>query len=185
MSCRVRFRTMIVWLNGTFGVGKTTTAREICSLVPTARIFDTEHVGYMLQHVLASVPVDDFQDWRPWRGLVVESAVQILDFVGGMLVVPQSVLVERYWQEIRAGLDKAGVAVRHVLLHADRDAIARRIDADTAEAGARQWRHDHLDAYEAARPWLAREAEVIDTTDRSPGETAAQILAGPAPASGR
>lgn len=168
---------MIVWVNGTFGVGKTTAVREICSRLPSARIFDTEHVGYMLQHVLASVPVDDFQDWRPWRGLVVESARQILDYVGGVLVVPQSVLAEQYWQEIRAGLDRAEVPVRHVVLHADRDVIAARIDADTVEAGARQWRHDHLDAYEAACPWLSREAEMIDTTGLSAGETAAEILA--------
>jgi hypothetical protein len=168
---------MIVWVNGTFGVGKTTTTREICSLVPQAKVFDTEHVGFMLQHVLASVPVDDFQDWRPWRGLVVESAVQILEYVGGVLVVPQSVLVEQYWQEIRAGLDKAGVPVRHLVLHADREVIARRIDSDTVEAGAAQWRHDHLDAYEAARPWLAREAEVIDTNHASAREAAREIVA--------
>jgi hypothetical protein len=168
---------MIVWVNGTFGVGKTMTTQEICSLVPAARIFDTEYVGYMLRHVLASVPVDDFQDWRPWRGLVVSSAVQILDYVGGVLVVPQTVLVEQYWQEIRAGFDQAKIPVRHVLLHADRDVIARRIDADTVEVGARQWRHDHLDTYAAALPWLAREAELIDTAELSPVATAQEIVA--------
>ena len=168
---------MIVWVNGAFGVGKTTTTREICSLVPSARIFDTEYVGYMLQHVLESVPVNDFQEWTPWRGLAVESAVQILGYVGGVLVIPQTVLVEQYWQEIRAGFDKAGVPVRHVLLHADREVIADRIDADTVDLDAHKWRHKHLDVYEAARPWLAREAEVIDTASLSPAEAAREIVA--------
>lgn len=112
---------MIVWVNGTFGVGKTATSREVCSLLPDARIFDTEHVGYMLRHVLASVPVDDFQDWR--------------------------------------------------------EVIAARIEADTIEAGARQWRHDHLDAYESARVWLAREAEVIETAAVPAAEVAGEIVA--------
>lgn len=51
----------------------------------------------MLRHVLATEKVDDFQDWRPWRALVVATAEQVLDYVGGTLVVPQSVLVREYW----------------------------------------------------------------------------------------
>ncbi|MFI6741580.1 hypothetical protein ACIBI9_52445 [Nonomuraea sp. NPDC050451] len=43
---------MIVWLNGTFGAGKTSTARELVPLVPGARYFDPEQVGFMLQTVL-------------------------------------------------------------------------------------------------------------------------------------
>ncbi|MFI2280325.1 hypothetical protein [Nocardia beijingensis] len=65
---------MIVWLNGTFGAGKTTTAAELSALLPGSRIFDTEEVGVMLRHVLASQPVPDFQDWQPWRGLVVRES---------------------------------------------------------------------------------------------------------------
>lgn len=52
---------MIVWLNGAFGAGKTSTARELVTLLPEARIFDSEYVGFMLRHVLTE-PVDDFQD---------------------------------------------------------------------------------------------------------------------------
>ncbi|MER5812712.1 AAA family ATPase [Streptomyces sp. NPDC002033] len=168
---------MIIWLNGTFGAGKTTTSRELVTLLPQSRVFDSEQVGFMLRHVLRSVPVEDFQDWRPWRSLVVESAVQVLDYVGGILVIPQSVLVERYWTEIRTGLEKAGVPVRQFVLDADRDTLIRRIESDTVEAGARQWRLDHLDAYEAARPWLSREAEVIRTTGTAPERVARLIAA--------
>ena len=44
---------MIVWLNGTFGCGKTTTAAELCPLIPSSRLFDPETVGYMLGRNLA------------------------------------------------------------------------------------------------------------------------------------
>jgi hypothetical protein len=168
---------MIVWLNGTFGAGKTTTAKELTKLVPHARLFDSEYVGYMLQHVLESVPVKNFQEWPPWRALVVATASQILDYVGGMLVVPQSVLVEQYWMEIRAGLAKAGIPVRHFVLHVERDTLTQRIETDTIEAGARQWRLDHLDAYQDARPWLSREAKVVDTTQIPPPQVAHLIAA--------
>lgn len=168
---------MIVWVNGTFGVGKTTTSKELVSQLPQSRIFDSEYVGYMLQHVLESVPVKDFQEWSPWRPLVVETASRVLDYVGGVLVVPQSVLVELYWLEIRTGLEKAGIPVRHFVLHAERDTITQRIESDTEVTGARQWRLDHLDAYEEARPWLSREAEVINTTGIAPTQVAQLIAA--------
>lgn len=161
---------MIVWLNGTFGVGKTTTSTALVNALPDSRIFDSEHVGYMLRHVLESVPVGDFQEWAPWRGLVVETAVQVLGYVGGTLVVPQSVLVEAFWREIRGGLEKAGIPVRHFVLHADHDTLVDRIENDTVEVGARQWRLDHLSAYRDALSWLEREAEVIDTTRLTPDQ---------------
>ncbi|MEU9675336.1 MULTISPECIES: AAA family ATPase [Streptomyces] len=168
---------MIIWLNGTFGAGKTTTAKEVISLLPDSRLFDTETVGWMLRHVLG-VPEKDFQDFPPWRGLVVETARQVLDHVGGTLVVTQTVLVEAYWREIREGLAKAGVPVHHFLLHTDRDTLVERIETDTKpdSVGARQWRLDHLSDYERALPWLRREARVVDTTGVPPTEVAETVL---------
>ncbi|MHC3463794.1 AAA family ATPase [Streptomyces flavovirens] len=168
---------MIIWLNGTFGAGKTTASKELCGLLPDARVFDSETVGYMLRHVLNTVPVKDFQDWPPWRTLVVETASQVLDFVGGTLVIPQSVLVEQYWGEIRTGLEKAGIPVRHFVLHTDPETLAQRIESDTVETGARQWRLDHIPRYQSALTWMRREAEVIDTTHLSPTQVAKTITA--------
>ncbi|MEU2035680.1 AAA family ATPase [Nocardia amamiensis] len=165
---------MIIWLNGTFGAGKTTTARELTALLPGSRIFDTEEVGLMLRHVLATETVRDFQDWQPWRGLVVAAATQILDYVGGVLVVPQSVLVHRYWQEIRAGLEEVAVPLHHFVLHAERDELLRRIETDPSEPNS-PWRLDHLDEYDAARQWHSQEAHVIDTTALQPREVATFI----------
>jgi adenylylsulfate kinase-like enzyme len=54
---------MIVWLNGTFGAGKTTTAPEVVTRLPEARIFDPEHVGFLLRQVLPEPP-GDFQHTR-------------------------------------------------------------------------------------------------------------------------
>jgi hypothetical protein len=168
---------VIVWLNGTFGAGKTTTARELVSLLPESRIFDSECVGIMLRetHLLDSVPVKDFQDWRPWRPLVVETARQVLDYVGGTLVIPQTVLVQRYWSEIHTGLSDAGLIVHHFVLHTDHDTLARRIAADTDEPAAAQWRMDHLDAYDESLSWLSQQAQLIDTTHTPPPAVARAI----------
>ena len=61
---------MILWLNGTFGVGKTTTSRCIAEVSAEWHPFDPEWVGYMLRANLDGVPFDDFQDLAAWRRLV-------------------------------------------------------------------------------------------------------------------
>ena len=169
---------MIIWLNGTFGSGKTTTAKELDQLLPDARIFDPELIGYMLGHVPKLPVVDDFQHWPPWRRGVVATATHLLDYLGGVLICPQTVLREEYWNELRDGFAAADVDVRHVVLHADRETLVDRIEHDGVEAGASLWRVDHLDRYEAALPWLRESAEVIDTTTTPAASVAATIAGG-------
>ncbi len=166
---------MIVWLNGNFGAGKTTTARLLKDALP-ARIFDSEHIGFMLRPIIGDVPCTDFKEWAPWRGLTIETARQVLDFVGGTLVIPQSVLQREYWTELTEGFAKADIPLRAFTLHADRDVFAARVEADTAEPTAKQWRLDHRDAYETALDaWMRDETTVIDTTHRTPARVAAHI----------
>ncbi len=166
---------MIIWLNGTFGVGKTTTAAELVRLIPGAHFFDPEQVGVMLTHATGLPKVGDFQDWALWRTLVVETVTRLAGQLGGVLVLAQTVLVEDYWQEIRTGLETAGIPLHHFVLHADRATLVRRIEGDTQPPSS--WRLNHLTAYQDALPWLSREAQVVDTTRVSPIEVAAHIAA--------
>jgi thymidylate kinase len=39
---------MILWINGPFGVGKTTTAGLVAKRLEDAKIFDPEYVGYIV-----------------------------------------------------------------------------------------------------------------------------------------
>lgn len=165
---------MIVWINGSYGVGKTTTSEQLVDLIPRSRLFDAEEVGYMLHHVLGPLQEEaDFQHWPPWRGLVVETARQLLAYTGGTLVIPQTVLVEEYWAELSEGLGRLGVPVRHFVLHTDPRTLARRIEADTPAIV--RWRLDHVAVHQEALPWLRRAAEVIDTTGTPPDEVARRI----------
>jgi len=178
---------MIIWLNGTFGAGKTTTARELAQLVPDARIFDSELVGYLLRQVITE-PVADFQDLPPWRTLVPRTAIEILRHTGGALVVPQTVLIQRYAHEIFHAFAAESVPVRHFVLHASPEELVTRIEGDQVETTARQWRLDHIARYQEAVPWLREEAVLVDTSNRTP-ETVAQdiadrILARPHPVNG-
>jgi adenylate kinase family enzyme len=65
---------MIIWLNGTFGAGKTTTARELVATTPGARLFDPELVGYLLRAILpdtvwrSSTFITSPATWPPGTG---------------------------------------------------------------------------------------------------------------------
>ena len=139
---------MIIWLNGTFGCGKTSTAAELHSLVPSSRVFDPETVGYMLQPNLADQPVSDFQHWPPWRPLVVATATELARFTGQHLIAPQTILVRAYLEQIFAGLRDAGLDVFHVVLDASEEVLRQRIQGS---AEARAWRLDHLAEYRSSR----------------------------------
>lgn len=176
---------MIVWINGTHGAGKTTTSALVQALIPDSRVFDAEKVGETLMDISPGLPAtDNFQHWPPWRPLVVETARHVLDYTGGTLVVPMTVLVEEYWREISTGLARHGIPVRHFVLHADQEILRRRIE-DDAVLGPSVFRFAHLDPYaEAARTWLHDEAEVVDTTQLTPAQAArhiAQAVAGHPP----
>ncbi|KGN32802.1 ATP-binding protein [Knoellia sinensis KCTC 19936] len=167
---------MIVWLNGTHGAGKTTTSALVQSLLPHSRVFDAEKVGETLMDITPGLPeTDNFQHWPPWRPLVVETARHILDYTGGTLVIPMTVLIEDYWREISAGLAHHAIPVRHFVIHADQETLRARIDAD-AVLGPSPFRLKYLESYaEAARTWLREEGEFIDTTHRTPEQAARQI----------
>lgn len=167
---------MIVWLNGTHGAGKTTTAALLQPLLPDARVLDAEKVGEVLMSIAPGLPeTDNFQHWPPWRPLVVETARQVLQYTGGTLVMPMTVLVESYWREISSGLASYGIPVRHFVLHAERSVLHDRIMLDQVMWPSR-FRLAHLQPYEdAARSWLHDEAEVVDTSLVSPEQAARQI----------
>ncbi|MEO3885683.1 ATP-binding protein [Nonomuraea sp. B5E05] len=167
---------MIVWINGTHGAGKTTTSALVQSLLPGSRVFDAEKVGATLMDITPGLPAtDNFQHWPPWRPLVVETARHVLGYVGGTLVIPMTVLVEQYWREISAGLAHHAIPVRHFVLHADQDTLRQRIEGDTV-LGPSTFRLQHLEPYaEAARTWLHREAEVVDTTHLTPALAASRV----------
>jgi hypothetical protein len=169
---------MIIWLNGTHGSGKTTTAPLVQQQIPNSRVFDAEKVGETLMDISPGLPeTDNFQHWPPWRSLVVETARRILDYTGGTLVMPMTVLVEPYWREISQGLASYDIPVLHFVLHADEGTLRQRIQDDSV-MGPSSFRYSHLAPYaEAFHTWLGNDAQIVDTTHLTPHQTASTIAA--------
>jgi AAA domain len=167
---------VIIWLNGTFGVGKTSTADRLAALIPDGRVFDPETVGAMLRANLADRPVADFQDWPAWPPLVAAALIEITRMTGQNVIAPQTVLKREHLDQVLVPLRVAGLEVFQVLLDADEAVLRSRIEgSDEAMA----WRLDHLDEYKAARSWMAEMADlVVDTVASTPPQIARRILAG-------
>jgi hypothetical protein len=173
---------VIVWLNGTFGVGKTAVAAELKRRLPDAPIFDPEAIGYLLGSVLP-IPTGDFQDLRSWRRLVAVTALELHSQVPGLLIIPMTLLRQDYAQEILDQLQQQTI-VRHLVLHADPEELQRRIQRDDPTpshpeltARTRAWRLAHLERYGRARRRLATTAHAeIDTTTLPVQDIAALII---------
>jgi IS1 family transposase len=115
MSHRYVLR-VIVWLNGAFGVGKTSTAQELVRLLPDARLVDPERIGFVIRRTFWRR--GDYQDVRLWRRLTnmqVATAAK-----SRTAVVPMTV--------VRADIrDQITKKSRVVLLTASRAVLEERI----------------------------------------------------------
>ncbi|WP_329431259.1 AAA family ATPase (plasmid) [Streptosporangium sp. NBC_01495] len=179
---------MIIWINGPFGGGKSTTADLLHHALPGSILFDPEDVGSLLR---GCVPADhpkrhkDFQDYPMWRPLVAETAVHLDRYVDPHPVIaPMTLLHPHYAKEIFDAIHAAGVELRHLLLHADPGVLTARIDSsiefpddENRSEKVRAFRRLKTAAYrEAYQTWLPNNAEVIDTTILTPREVADQAL---------
>ncbi|MEU5591657.1 NUDIX domain-containing protein [Streptomyces sp. NPDC020298] len=175
----------VVWINGAFGAGKTTTARELIELIPNSTLFDPEVIGGALSYLLPPkrlAEAGDFQDLPIWRRLVIDTAAAMLAELGGTLVVPMTLLRQEYRDEIFGGLAARRIAVRHVLLAPAETILRERIagrdvpDLPDGEMRVRQWSYDHIEPYRAAlASWLMADAHPVDTSDLTPYETAVRL----------
>jgi len=118
---------VIIWLNGTFGSGKTTLAGELHRRLPDAVVYDPEDVGLMLRKWMR--PNGDFQHLPSWRELVVATAVSLRRHHAETLIVPMSLIRDAYRAEILGGLAEAGEEVLHVFLEADAGVLRERLNA--------------------------------------------------------
>lgn len=164
---------LVIWLNGAFGAGKTTTARHLMELIPGAVLFDPEEVGSMLRQVLQQVaPVRDFQEWGAWRELTAASLASIAnelpEEVPRVVIVPQTITDETYWSQIRELLP-AVLRLVPISLYVDREEHHRRATNDTEEPGALRWRLVKFDQFANAE-WIRREFHAIDTSELTPVE---------------
>ena len=133
LPCSVVAGETILWLNGPFGVGKTTVAR----LLTNRRLVDPERIGFVMRRTFWRGR--DYQDVTLWRRLAVRQVRRAAR--KGPVVVPMTIVRRDVLDEVVGTLND----VRLVALVAPDDVIAARARADDLDPGAKRWRLDNLE----------------------------------------
>ena len=177
---------LVVWINGAFGIGKTTVAAELVRCLPDAILFDPEELGVVLRAVVpAAEQTDDFQDIPAWRVTTLAAVSSLAWSRAGAVVVPMTLVDGRYFDEIVGGVRRAGVSLLHVALVAPRDVIEARLRArsgmarvteqsSTRRHATEHWGIDRINACVAALGHT-QFARHLDASTATPEELAHEI----------
>ncbi|MVX65671.1 tunicamycin resistance protein [Clostridium chromiireducens] len=120
---------MIIWINGAFGSGKSTTAELLHSKIEFSHIFDPEQVGYFLWDNFPAELKEkgDFQDIEIWRSINYQIIKHMHDNYNGVLIIPMTITDINYYNQIIGNLIENGVEVYHFILNADKENIESRL----------------------------------------------------------
>ena len=167
---------MIYWLNGAYGVGKTTVAEALKPLLHNAHIFDPELIG---NGVRDNYPGDLFRETFEEYPIWLETNYQLLkdlyERYDGDIIAPMTLLREASYTAIIRRLQDDGIPVRYIFLDADETTLRHRM-VDTGREKPDSWCVGHIPACLAAQAQDAH-AVHVNTVGRIPEEIAAEIAA--------
>jgi len=169
---------MIIMINGSFGVGKSTTAAALAERLPEAIIFDPELVGHFARYLTNGLrtgaeDTDDFQDIRMWPQLTIDTARQLVQCYGRPLIVPMTLANRSSFEHIRAGF-AALAPVYHFCLVASLPTIQGRLQSRGDAPGSWPWRKAEQYGPRLNDPTFATH---LDTEQHSVAEIVEQVLA--------
>ena len=165
---------MIIFINGAFGVGKTTVAERLVGRLPGALLFDAEDVGYFLRKLVAPIDQpDDFQDLALWRSLTVITAGLLRHTYGRTLVMPMTIWRQAYLEDVLSGLRANDADVFHFTLTATAQTLEARI---RRRGDSVAWCLAHLDGCISAFHSSAFAVQIA-TDGKTPEQVVADILA--------
>lgn len=124
---------MIVIINGSFGVGKTSVAEKLLLKMQNSMIYDPEEVGVMLMNIIPNNMKtlnecsDDFQDLDIWRKLVVSVAEELISKYKKNLIVPMTLKNKEYFNYIYSGFKNLDEQVVHYCLVASLSEVQNRL----------------------------------------------------------
>ncbi len=160
---------MIIWINGSFGVGKTTIANALKLEIKDSLIYDPENVGEFLFNIMPEKK-DDFQDYELWRTLNFE-ILKDLNRSHRVTIVPMTITNKKYYNEIIGNLRNEGIIVYDFILTATKEEIAKRLDKRGNSTG---WAYAQVDKFISA--FKNFNGYQIDTTNISVDKVADNIL---------
>ncbi|HZF31595.1 MAG TPA: AAA family ATPase [Gammaproteobacteria bacterium] len=167
---------MVIFINGSFGIGKTTVARLLVRQLPRSVLFDPEPVGLILSRLRAPwpAPSGDFQDLSAWRTTSIR-LIRALRRLRRTVVVPMAFSNTSYLDQFLAGVRRHDSETFHFCLTAPLCAVRERLERRETRRGATAWQLRRSDECCLAhrRPEFA---EHVATEHRTPQAVAEHIL---------
>lgn len=119
----------VYWLNGAYGIGKSTVAERLTKRLGKAHVFDAEEVG---NAILDNYPEDarhsvTFEDYPLWRETNYKLLLDIYRKYDGDIIIPMTLLREVSYIDIIKKLEDAGATVKYVFLDGNRETVHDRI----------------------------------------------------------
>jgi hypothetical protein len=173
---------VIIFINGSFGIGKTTVARLLQARLPGSMVFDPEPVGLVLQFLSRWLPLqgrntDDFQDLALWRRACVWG-IRLSRCLRAKVIVPMTFSNVSYLREVMAGVAPGEPHALHVCLVAPLSVVERRIRARADALGVAPSLWTLRRAAECCVAHRSAEFALhVDAGARTPLEVAAEVIA--------
>lgn len=123
---------MIVMINGSFGVGKSTIAKLLRGSLPGSAIYDPEWIGFFLRRLpkwikLKGSGSDDYQDIVLWRRSTVAGVRLFRLFASGPVIIPIAFSRRDYFDEVVRGIEALDSELRVFCLKASLATVKRRL----------------------------------------------------------
>jgi hypothetical protein len=172
---------MIVVINGSFGVGKTTVANLLRKAFAGSAVYDPEWAGFVLMRLpkwtkLKGSGTDDFQNIDLWRKSAVAGVRLFRLLASGPVIVPMTFSHRAYFDEVIKGIGRLDSELRVFCLKASLPTVKRRlvVRGDKIEGHGSEWiARRIIECAEAHRD--PHFGEFVDTEDRSAREVAEDI----------
>ena len=162
---------MIIWINGSFGVGKTTVAEKLKEKIDKSIIYDPEKIGMFLSNILPTKE-NDFQDYKLWRTINYE-ILKNLYTEFEVIIVPMTITNLQYYNEIVGRLERDGINIKHFILIASKENIISRLNA---RGNSTEWAYMQVDRCDKAFKDDYLKGQKIDTNNKSVGEVCNNLI---------
>lgn len=119
---------MIIWINGPYGVGKSTLAEVLQKYLPNSFIFDAEQVGNAVRdNMPARFFRETFEEFPLWQEMCYRLLKELDEVYDGCVLVPMTLKLPASHDAILQRLRDFGAEIVHILLEADHDTVHDRI----------------------------------------------------------
>lgn len=130
---------MIIYINGPYGVGKTSIARNLIKKIPSSILFDPEEIGFLLNNLIPSKIRKESEnrglqfrgpDWTElnlWKKSVVDIGIFLRKEYNQNVIIPQTILNKSTLSYILEGFKKEGEKVYSFCLIAEKEILEERL----------------------------------------------------------